>query len=220
METESRGTFECGDPYPIAYPSLLDPSSPRGRSRPPAGIRTCTTPSSTTATAPRRSIVTSSECRSRSPSERGGQWRLCARDAPERDLARRGGPETAGSISGRRGVPAARSNNESGYFELKELVYLNNDILAYYGGSWDDVPELPPGWEKSDELAYIRDGARVLLERHFADSPLWGWKDPRTCITLPFWQRLVPGLRYVICVRNRSMRPFTPPARGRGTRAG
>ena len=28
METESRGTFECGDPDPIAYPSLLDPSSP------------------------------------------------------------------------------------------------------------------------------------------------------------------------------------------------
>ena len=94
------------------------------------------------------------------------------------------------------------SNNKSGYFELKELVYLNNDILAYYGGTWDQVPELPPGWEKSDELAQIRDQARDLLCRRFAASPQWGWKDPRTCITLPFWQRLVPDLRYVICVRN------------------
>ena len=94
------------------------------------------------------------------------------------------------------------SNNESGYFELKELVYVNNDILAQYGGSWDDVPELPPGWEKSGQLEPIRDRARDLLRRRFAGSPQWGWKDPRTCITLPFWQRLVPGLRYVICVRN------------------
>ena len=94
------------------------------------------------------------------------------------------------------------SNNESGYFELKELVYVNNDILAHYGGSWDELPELPPGWEKSGELEQIRDRARGLLRRRFADSPQWGWKDPRTCITLPFWQLLVPGLRYVICVRN------------------
>ena len=29
METElERHRFECGDPDPIAYPSLLDPSSP------------------------------------------------------------------------------------------------------------------------------------------------------------------------------------------------
>ena len=96
----------------------------------------------------------------------------------------------------------ADSNNPSGYFELRELVHLNNDILAHYGGSWGELPELPPGWEDSDELAQIRDSARRLLRRRFAESPQWGWKDPRTCVTLPFWQRLAPGLRYVICVRN------------------
>jgi hypothetical protein len=31
---------------------------------------------------------------------------------------------------------------------------------------------------------------------------LWGWKDPRTCLTLPFWQDLVGPMRYVICLRN------------------
>jgi hypothetical protein len=93
-------------------------------------------------------------------------------------------------------------NNQSGYFELAELVEVNDDILAHHGGSWDELPELPPGWEQSDELAQIRDRARRLLGRRFAASGEWAWKDPRTCITLPFWQRLVPGLRYVICVRN------------------
>jgi hypothetical protein len=94
------------------------------------------------------------------------------------------------------------SNNQSGYFELADLVEINDEILAYYGGSWDALPELPPGWEQSDQLSPIRDRARRALGRRFSASSEWGWKDPRTCITLPFWQRLVSGLRYVICLRN------------------
>jgi hypothetical protein len=93
-------------------------------------------------------------------------------------------------------------NNQSGYFELADLVEINDEILAHYGGSWDELPELPPGWEDSDQLAQIRERARRILGRRFAASKEWAWKDPRTCITLPFWQRLVSGLRYVICVRN------------------
>jgi hypothetical protein len=93
-------------------------------------------------------------------------------------------------------------NNKSGYFELADVVEINDDILAHYGGSWDEPPELPPGWEQSAELEQVRDRARRALGRRFAGSTQWAWKDPRTCITLPFWQRLVPGLRYVICLRN------------------
>ena len=80
-------------------------------------------------------------------------------------------------------------------------MYVNNDILAHYGGSWDAVPELPPGWETSDELAEIRDRARGILMA-IPLTPM-GMEDPRTCITLPFWQRLVSRLRYVVCVRTR-----------------
>jgi hypothetical protein len=93
-------------------------------------------------------------------------------------------------------------NNQSGYFELAELVRINNEILARHGGSWDNLPELPPGWERSDQLAEIRDRASRILQSRFGGSRQWAWKDPRTCITLPFWQRLVSGLRYVICLRN------------------
>jgi hypothetical protein len=93
-------------------------------------------------------------------------------------------------------------NNQSGYFELADVVEINDEILAHHGGSWDEPPELPPGWEQSDQLAQFRDRARNALGRRFAASREWAWKDPRTCITLPFWQRVVSGLRYVICVRN------------------
>jgi hypothetical protein len=93
-------------------------------------------------------------------------------------------------------------NNQGGYFELADVVEINNEILSQHDGSWDDLPELPRGWEQSDQLAHARDRARRALGRRFAGSAQWAWKDPRTCITLPFWQRLVSGLRYVICLRN------------------
>jgi hypothetical protein len=30
----------------------------------------------------------------------------------------------------------------------------------------------------------------------------WGWKDPRTSLTAPFWAQRLAGLRFVVCVRN------------------
>ena len=30
----------------------------------------------------------------------------------------------------------------------------------------------------------------------------WGWKDPRTSLTAPFWRERLPGLRFVVCVRH------------------
>lgn len=92
--------------------------------------------------------------------------------------------------------------NPKGYHELAELVEINDAILAAFGGAWDRLPVLPPGWQESARLDRLRERARLGLGRWFSSSDLWGWKDPRTCVTLPFWQRLVPGLRYVICVRN------------------
>jgi hypothetical protein len=38
--------------------------------------------------------------------------------------------------------------------------------------------------------------ARFSQQRH------WGWKDPRNSLTIPFWRRLIPSLKVVVCVRN------------------
>src|SRR4029453_5698696 len=36
----------------------------------------------------------------------------------------------------------------------------------------------------------------------FDSANVWGWKDPRTSLTLPFWQQLLPELKTVVVVRN------------------
>jgi glycosyltransferase involved in cell wall biosynthesis len=96
----------------------------------------------------------------------------------------------------------AKEANPDGFWEHYRLMRLNERILRAMGGNWRDPPSLEPGWEESESLAPLRDEARALLTESFDGLALWGWKDPRNSLTLPFWQRLLPEMRYVICLRN------------------
>lgn len=107
----------------------------------------------------------------------------------------------------------ASGNNPAGFWEHGGIADLNEDILATLGEAprqrWRYPPALPDGWERDPRLEPHRRAARSMLQESFAGKPLWGWKDPRTCLTLPFWQQLLaempgvgPNLRYVICVRH------------------
>ena len=90
--------------------------------------------------------------------------------------------------------------NPEGFWENKRFVKLNGRVLKQLGGGWDYPPPLPASWTASD-LAPLRAEAETLLE-HFADREPWGWKDPRNCLTLPFWQAILGRFRVVIVVRN------------------
>src|SRR3989442_1198462 len=94
------------------------------------------------------------------------------------------------------------ADNPKGFWEHSEIVSINDAILQRHGGSWDEPPLLPPGWETAAAIDDLRDHAQQLLQDHFAEVQLWGWKDPRSCLTLPFWQQLLPDMRYIICLRN------------------
>lgn len=90
-------------------------------------------------------------------------------------------------------------DNRDGYWEDLRFVALNDRILDRVGGSWDQPPALPPGWEAAPELeAERREAASLVAGR----AEPWGWKDPRTSLTIPFWRRLLPALKVVVCLRN------------------
>ena len=93
--------------------------------------------------------------------------------------------------------------NPRGFWEYGPIADLNERLLTSLGGSIRNPPQsLPIGWEKSEEFAAERREARELLDDTFGDRPLWGWKDPRASLTLPFWRLMLPHMRYVICLRN------------------
>lgn len=92
--------------------------------------------------------------------------------------------------------------NPNGYWENQLLTDLNDEILARLGGTWCEPPAFPDGWEHSDELADLRCKASTIIETEFKGISSWSWKDPRNCLTLPFWQSLLPPLRCIIVIRN------------------
>jgi hypothetical protein len=99
-------------------------------------------------------------------------------------------------------VSRAGEDNPKGYWEHLPLALVNDEIMARFGGRWDEPPAFPVSWQRDPRLADLYGEARRLMTEDFAAAPLWGWKDPRTCLTLPFWQDLIGSMRYVICVRS------------------
>ena len=92
--------------------------------------------------------------------------------------------------------------NGEPHWENVRFVALNEKILNRLGGSWDNPPALPAGWERKPEVESLAVPAMRLIAMLSRDNPVWGWKDPRNSLTVPFWRRLIPELTVVICVRN------------------
>ena len=109
---------------------------------------------------------------------------------------------------------AAQADNPDGFWEHLGFVALNDELLSQLGGAWD-LPPKPDEDFAHSRLDPLRMKARLLIERLTCsadcagDTPattesthLWGWKDPRNSLTLPFWENLLPGMKTVIMVRN------------------
>jgi GT2 family glycosyltransferase len=94
----------------------------------------------------------------------------------------------------------AQADNPDGFWEHLGFVALNDELLNELGGAWDLPPRADENF-KHPRLDPMRLKARLLMEG-FESSTVWGWKDPRNSLTLPFWQDLLPGLKTLIIVRN------------------
>lgn len=102
------------------------------------------------------------------------------------------GPESA--------LMPASAENPDGYWEHREVVALNDDILSQLGAGWDCPPPATADWS-GPALTALRPRAERLISDLTA-APPWGWKDPRSSLTLPFWQALLNPLPVVLVVRH------------------
>jgi GT2 family glycosyltransferase len=93
-----------------------------------------------------------------------------------------------------------QADNPDGFWEHLGFVALNDELLNALGGAWDLPPKADENFTRA-ELEPLRTKARLLLE-DFDSADVWGWKDPRNSLTLPFWQDVLPGLKTLIIVRN------------------
>jgi hypothetical protein len=93
------------------------------------------------------------------------------------------------------------SHNAEGYWENLDFVEINDSLLAFYKGKWNDPPGLDVSFELSQIPKSIVKKAKTIIQK-FEGEKFWGWKDPRTSLTLPFWQQLIPDLKIIICLRS------------------
>ena len=100
------------------------------------------------------------------------------------------------------GLIGADRHNAKGYWEQRDIHYLNHSILTATGGEYAIPPTLAGGWERAAELDPLRRRAEAALEPFVAGGLQWGIKDPILSLTLPLWHDLGPSRRYAICVRN------------------
>jgi hypothetical protein len=104
-------------------------------------------------------------------------------------------------------------SNPEGHWENSRFLVINEEILNRLGGAWDLPPAMEPDWEKRPAMKDLKLDAQKLLEG-FGGYQLWGWKDPRNSLTLPFWKELLPGLKVIVCLRHPLEVAFSLRARG------
>jgi hypothetical protein len=81
--------------------------------------------------------------------------------------------------------------NPKGYYEDIEFVNLNKYLLKLAGGDWYNIP---PEW-KILELAKNERPMQLikeLVDRRTKKYDRWGFKDPRTCLTIRLYLPYLP----------------------------
>jgi len=106
-----------------------------------------------------------------------------------------GGLDKRGVNMGENLLPAD-SGNPEGYYENVEFMELNQRILRAAGGDWLHVPEREEILAVEDQFA---DAIERLVTKHQDD--LWGWKDPRTTLTIELFLPYLENPHFVTCFR-------------------
>jgi Sulfotransferase family len=81
-------------------------------------------------------------------------------------------------------------SNPYGLFEDREFQAWHNAILLDNGTTWQVTRRFlpvisPTRWNQ----------LRKLVARREAEHPLWGWKEPRTCLLLEIWKHILPNAK-------------------------
>ena len=94
------------------------------------------------------------------------------------------------------------ADQPAGNWENLDFMQLNIDILKAAGGSWDK----PPSHEaimavKSRFKKRIKRLVGKFNEKHQPDG-IWGWKDPRTVLTIELYKPFLINPHYITIFRN------------------
>jgi hypothetical protein len=122
----------------------------------------------------------------------------------------RSGTSAIGQVLARAGLSAGAPGRESdpqfdnpaGFAERRDIVDLDEELLRTLGWTWD-APAARPLANTPDRPRLLQRG-RKLVKDVLAGPDPWFIKDPRLCLLLPWWRRILVD-RFVAIV---PWRPF------------
>lgn len=91
-------------------------------------------------------------------------------------------------------------SNEAGHFEDYEFTIMNRKILQDAGGNWRNPP--PPGAVVSSDTKRWNRAMAALVKRNDEAYECWGWKDPRTVLTIGKWWSLLSDACIIVVARH------------------
>ena len=103
-------------------------------------------------------------------------------------------------------LESSATENETGFWESADIVAIHDRFLSAIGSSWNDPRAIGQDAVDSEAGRRCRGELAALINRDFADCPLFVIKDPRIARLTPMWCRLLDELNIrrvaVIPVRN------------------
>ena len=100
----------------------------------------------------------------------------------------------AGLDLGRNLLVGEAAENPRGFWEHRDVMAIDEELLAAISLAWSVPSPLPEGWLDHPRVAPLLERAAAVLEREFAAAPAWAIKDPRLCRLWPFWERAAAGV--------------------------
>jgi hypothetical protein len=111
-----------------------------------------------------------------------------------------------GASLGDRLKPAVADDNDKGFWEDIDLSRINDELFASVGRHWHSMDLASACSALAGAPRALRTAAIRTLADRLGRHRTFIFKDPRTALLLPFWQRIFAALKladaYVICFRN------------------
>lgn len=97
-------------------------------------------------------------------------------------------------------------DNDKGFWEDLDFHGMNERLLSKSGSAWDRLSKVDAQKFFGSEFASERIEAAAILKQKMYGADVFAFKDPRTAVTLPFWQCVLDDMgiepTYVVAVRN------------------
>jgi len=102
---------------------------------------------------------------------------------------------------GPKSLMTPNERNPKGYFESREFMMLNDEILAALRSHWDDWQRFDSGWQESPRFVEFRDRIVDTIALEYGNASLIYLKDPRICRLIPLWREVLVDAGYApVCI--------------------